>query len=313
MTPPSGKLGDLIRDAGRRQAPDAAMLERLHVSTHAAWQAQLAARRRRYRFLATAASLLLVTAGALLLNRYRTAEPALAVARVSSEAPAAGRLLHAGEEVQAGASGLVLVRVPETGTSLRLAAGTRLRWRAAGDVELLSGQVYVDTGHGSTTPALQIEAGPVSITHVGTQFVAQHLTHGVQVLVRDGLVRMSRGSEVVQLARGEAATASFDPGMAIEQKPAASSGAEWEWVDALAPPLRVEGRDLRSVLQEMAYQAGFVIRFDEAGTETRAAVTVLHGPAIELPPPEALRAVLATAGLRVLPASTGDEILIGPR
>ncbi len=308
MTPPSRKLEHLLREAGHRPEPDAQMLERLRAATHAAWQAQLAERRRqRQRWFAIAASLLLVAVGGLLMIRQQDSVPAMVVASMD------GRLLRAGEEVTAPAAGLVLLRMPQTGTSLRLAPGTRLRWRTAEAVELLAGRIYVDTGHESDALPLRIEAGPVSIMHVGTQFVAERLADGVQVLVRDGVVRMSRGNDIVQLSRGETAKASFASGTAIERTVSASSGEAWSWADALAPPLLVEGRDLRSVLQEMAYQAGFTLRFDQASIESRAAGTMLHGPAIELPPTQALHAVLATSDLRVLPASSGDDVLIGPR
>lgn len=307
MTRTSGRLAQLLRAAGRREAPDEAMMQRLRSATHSAWQAGLA-RRRRQRRLAVAASLLLLAAAGVLLARFHDQEPAMMVAR-----DIRGQPVRVGQPVVAPAGGLALVRLPGATTTLRLAAGTRIAWRSASELDLVAGSLYMDTGSTGDPLPLRLQAGPVSIAHVGTQFLARRLADAVQVSVREGRVQLDRGGQQVELVRGDAATVSFRSDAPIDRYSAPSSGARWAWVDALAPPLAIEGRNLYAVLQALAYQAGLVLRIDDPGVLARTETTVLHGPDLALPPADALQAILATTDLAGLVYMEGDEVRIGRR
>lgn len=315
MNPSPGNLGELIRAAGRRTGPDAATLERLRAAAHASWQARLAERRQRQRrVFAMAASVLAVVAGALLTFTLRNGASDVIVASVIDPAPGVTAQLHVGDEVLAPPAGMALARAPDGATSLRLAGGTRIRWRSPEDVELLSGRLYVDTGRSGDPRALRIAAAAVQIEHVGTQFMTERFADRVQVSVRDGQVRVSRDGQSLQLVEGETGVAAFDTGRPLTRSAVALSGPEWDWAEALAPHVVVEGRSLQAVLADLAYESGLPLRFASRDSEAAAANTLLHGPAIRLPPRAALRAVLATTQLQLIePAGADEELLVGPR
>ena len=312
MNEPRDQIADLVRTAGRRPDLSPEAFQRMRAATHAQWQTELRSRKRQ-RFLAFAAGIAVLGLVALFSLMKAPGKPAV-VAHVAETAD--HQFLDAGDEFRSPASrGVTLTRLPDASTSLRLAAGTHLRWKSAGQVELLAGAIYVDTRHGSpgvAPPAsepLVIVAGSARIEHLGTQFMVVRRDPDVQVSVRDGLVLVTLGSESRSLERGETATLPVVETGTIQSGRMDGSGADWQWVDVLAPSLAIEGRDLLSVLKALAYEGGIEIRFANPGIEAMARTTTLHGPALDLPPREAMRALLTSSGLR-MSESTGASVTI---
>jgi hypothetical protein len=160
-----------------------------------------------------------------------------------------------------------------------------------------------------------IVAGDARIEHIGTQFMAQRRGGEVEVFVRDGLVSVTLGSESRRLSRGQSGLLGDRQPGTIETRRVDAAGQAWDWADSLAPRLSIEGRDLLGVLRALAYQSGLELSFSDAGVEARAKGTTLHGPALDLPPRQAMRALLATSGLQIAPDRTGtaDSVLIESR
>jgi hypothetical protein len=308
----------------------------MRAQVHGEWQAMLARRRRR-QFLAVAASVLLAVGITVpMLLRGPGAAP-VAVAQLQGTATdlgitrgtrAARRFaadrFAAGDELSTGAQAIALTRTDDPRGVLRLAAGSRLRWTDSTHVELLQGRLYVDTGAtrptidagttaGVTRPAsLVVQAGQARIEHVGTQFLAERTGSGGTVIVREGRVRIDLSGTHAELGRGE--TASFsDRGAGLERTRAAADEDTWGWAEALAPHLALEGRDLRVVLAELAYERGQSLRFARPEVEAQVSQTVLHGPPLQLAPAEAMRTLLATAGFSATPAEGGSELVIDQR
>ena len=318
MTEPRDRIADLIRGAGQRPEPSAEVYERLRLNTHAHWQAGLRERRRR-KFLAIAASVAVLGVGTLLFSLLVSRPQPVIVARLIQATDhevlrARGGadaldsdLLGVGDELRIpGPQGITLAQLPKGTTSLRLAAGSRARWKSADRIELLAGAIYVDTSHGAPGGGLTqaahdplvIEVGDARIEHIGTQFMAVRRGNEVEVHVRDGLVRVTLGSDSRQLARGESANLRATGGP-IQVGRDVTTEPAWQWADALAPRVPIEGRDLLTVLRTLAYQSGLELRFATPALEAAAAGTTLHGPILNLAPRETMRALLTTAGLNM--------------
>jgi len=290
--------------------------ERLRLGAHAQWQAGLRERRRR-RFLAIAAGVALLGIGTAFFPLLVSTPEPVFVARLTQAADHQivrardgadaldSELIGVGDELRTSESqGITLAQLPNGTTSLRLAAHTRVRWKSAGRVERLAGAIYVDTSHGApgagmAQPArdpLVIEVGEARIEHIGTQFMAVRRGNEVEVHVRDGQVRVTLGTDSRRLARGESAILRATGGSIQAGRDGAADPA-WKWADALAPRVPIEGRDLLSVLRTLAYQSGLELRFATPALETAAASTTLHGPVLNLPPRETMRALLTSSGL----------------
>ncbi len=316
MTEPQDRIADLIRGAGQRPEPSAEVYERLRLATHAQWQAGLRERRRR-RLFAIAAGVALLGIGAAFFSLLLPTPAPVIVARLTQAADHQilrarngadaldSELLGVGDELRtSGSQGITLAQLPNGTTSLRLDAGTRVRWKSADRIELLAGAIYVDTSHGApgggltqaARDPLVIEVGDARIEHIGTQFMAVRRGNEVEVHVRDGQVRVTLGSDSRRLARGES------------REPAGNG-----WTDrdgsrccgrsclavggCLAPRVPIEGRDLLTVLRTLAYQGGLELRFATPALEAAAAARTLHGPILNLAPRETMRALLTSSGL----------------
>jgi ferric-dicitrate binding protein FerR (iron transport regulator) len=218
-----------------------------------------------------------------------------------------------GDVLDAG-PGAVALRLEDEGlAALRVDAHSRLRWRGAHEFELLAGRVYVDSGASadSAARALEIVVGEARVRHVGTQYLTAREGNTARVLVREGRVRIDLDGGGAELGRGEAA-AFATTGGAIRSGTANLRGTDWSWAEALAPRLLLEGRDLRGVLVELARETGRPLQFATQEAERQASETILHGPALDVPPGEALRTLLATSGFVAATDST-TELVIATR
>jgi ferric-dicitrate binding protein FerR (iron transport regulator) len=318
----------LLRQAGKRPAPPPDMVERVRTQVHAVWREELARRRRR-RVLAVAASVMTLAFAALWVLQQQGASAPQVVASIErgsagmsirGERAAPGATVLVGDRLETGPdAGAVLSLAGDASSTrnLRLAPGTSIAWVAPGQVRLLAGQLYLDAGAAApgASPAIAFEAAGVRIQHVGTRFlVALSDTH-LDVKVRDGTVRVEGAGEVSMLQGGELGRMGLDKtGVTPMQRlPAGSSGEEWSWVDDLAPSLEIDEQSLWSVLQRAAQEGGFEIRFESAAVEQRARETVLHGPALGMPPRQALDAVLVTTAYVAEPDGDGGGLLVRRR
>lgn len=318
----------LLRHAGKRAVPPPELMERVRTQVHAVWREELARRRRR-RVFAVAASVMALTFAGLWMLQQRGVNAPQVVASI--ERGSAGLSIHGeraatnatvlvGDRLETGPdSGAVLRLAGDAGSnkSLRLAPGTSIAWQAPGQVRLLAGQLYLDAGVATpgTSPAISFEAAGVRIQHVGTRFLVALTDTHLDVKVRDGTVRVEGAGEVALLQGGELgrmglAKSGVTP---MQRLRVGSTGEEWSWVDDLAPSLEIDEQSLWSVLQRAAQEGGLEIRFESAAVEQRARETVLHGPALAMPPRQALDAVLVTTAYTAELDSDGKSLLVRPR
>jgi hypothetical protein len=329
MTDDTDAVARLIRAAGRRAEPSPEAMLRMRAALHAEWQQGLR-RRARQRLFAIAASVLLVVAGGLLVaSRTSPGLPGGGALVASVAGPAAGLAIDTGWRgwlraagpagdvfpgdvvtTRAGADTTVL-RLPDERTVLRLAASTRLSWTAPGQLRLLSGRVYVDTGAGAGGRAaapLRIPAGDAVVEHVDTRFVTATDGATVDVVVRDGQVRITTAGQIADLARGERARLAATG--TLVKAAGAAAGAEWDWVDAAAPRIALDNQDLLSVLRLLSFEAGIELVFVDAAAESRAGATILHGPPVDLPPRAAIQAILATTSFTARDSTRPDRLVL---
>lgn len=298
----------LLRRAGRGPAPSPEATARLRAGVHAAWRAEVA-RRRRKRWFAAAASVLIAFGAAWGVLLVNGPVPAPIVARlvetaegVVLERDGAERAAASGDDIAAGdvvgvdgtrGTALAVLRDGARIASLRLAPGSRLAWEDAHAVRLEAGQLYLDIAadRPGDQPPLTVRAGSVRIEHVGTRFMTRIDAGEVDVAVRDGSVRVSFAASALVLGGGERALVRDGKAERLRLPP---SDPAWQWAETLASRVELEGRSLQAVLRDLTTEAGLELRFDSPEVEREAAATILHGPPLRQPPRTALQAVVAT-------------------
>ena len=325
-------VAELIRLAGRRQAPPAERVERIRAAVQSHWHQQVQGRRRTKLFwiagtLAAAAAVtwLLVVAPRLTLTgpapvpaRALKIESIVGEVRALDANPGAadkGRLLHRGDAVETGQT----LETGETGRVafgsrsgplLRLDASSRLRVLPDAVVALDRGALYVDTGPagGTTAGALTVRTPLGVLQHVGTQFEARMEAGTLRVIVREGAVRFKGKGGPRLLERGS--EMSVDEAGSVSTDTVSPSDPEWDWIEAVTPMPDLEGRTLRSFLDWAARERGLELAFADAATEQSASQIKLSGSVQDLTVEEALGAVLPTCSMTH--EIEGDRLIVEP-
>jgi hypothetical protein len=331
MPDPTSPLADddeavrrLLEAAGPRPQVPEEDLAAIAATARWAWEAEVRRRAKRRRrparlvaaWAAVAAMLALsLGLGWWLASRQETA-PAMVAQVEALTGPVhlalegrPARALAAGESIPGGA----VLRTsgggegPESRASLRLAggatlrvdAGTRLRFAAAGVLELQAGAVYADTGSGGGAGALAVRTALGTARDVGTQFAVRlepAAPPAMRVRVRDGAVVVERRGRSYRTATGQELVLREDGSVARHEIPAYGPG--WEWVMAAGAGFEIEGRTLQELLDWVARETGWKVRFADSDLAAAAQRIVLHGdPGRPLRPDEAPFLVLPGAGL----------------
>ncbi len=311
-------LQTLLRQAGRRPPPPGWVTAEVYQRTRRAWEAQLRRRQLMRRGYALAAGLVL----ALLVGRITwdfyphqvvAAAPNGQAVLITHTAwhPFASRLggaLYAGDSVQTGAAG-ALLHGPG-GTELRIARDTQLLLLSADRLDLKHGRLFVQTGTLASIQHLAVITGLGTVEHLGTRFIVDRERDALVVAVRDGRVALHYGSDqAVELQAGQAAHVDTQGDM--RRWMLAAFDETWDWADAMAGPLVVDGQSLYAVLSEIAQRAGLALKFESAEAEVEAQRLSLHGAPLQLQPRFALDAVLATTTLAG--NTNGRDIVISAR
>ncbi len=309
--PEDADIAALLRASGPRPRLSDRELTGLRQVVHAQWRTTVQQRsaRRGRAFLAVAASVTMAAVGLWLLRPTQTtsAPTVASLTRTTGQVeyrepdgtwtPAnAGTTLKAGTELRSGEGGRSALEL-ENGVQLRLDSETLLAFSDTRSAALTQGSVYVDTGPRGADHAgdFMIETPHGTVSHLGTQYLAQVDDESLRVAVREGRVSIlsSRGSftglagEQLRLSPQGLERASIEP-----------YGRDWHWVGQVVPPFEIEGRNVEEFLAWTARESGRGLRFASAEARDLARGTLLRGSIEGLEPERALEAVLATTNLQ---------------
>ena len=303
------QLAELIRHAGSRVEPPAAMRDAVREAAASEWRAVVAshARRRTLRWSMTAAAVVAGLAVWLALPLVRAPAAVVAsVIRVNGPVDVGGGLfagftlmrsggaVMAGAEIRADSGGRVALQI--AGTSVRLDENSAMTMIAPGRIALKRGAIYVDADPAASAASpLVIETAFGTVEHLGTQYEARLSDGGVRVRVREGRVRLMGEQRSVESHAGEQVTllATGD----VRREPLARADGEWAWVGEIAPACNIENKSLADFLHWVGRETGREITFSSSASEEEAAHVVLRGSVDGLSPERALAAVLATTRL----------------
>jgi len=311
-------IAALIRRAGPRSQPSAALESQVRAAAFTEWQQLLRRERLRHAagwLAAAAVAALAMTIGWNILaptapaptiatiefNQGDVRVNAATVGKQAAEIP-----LHSGDDVGTKSSGGARLAFGN-GASLRLAANTRLHWRDAQNLELLSGSIYVDSGTQQAPLRITTKLGIVS--HLGTRYRVRLSGDALNLGVRDGRVEVT-GKEGKAIADAGQEFKLEKDGR-VTRNPLTPFGDDWAWVDTLAPRFEIENRSLADFLTWASRETGRTLEYANAETEAAAARTTLHGSSASLTPREALGAIVPTTDF--VARADGRRIVVSRR
>ncbi len=320
--PDNPDLDRLLRTAGPRVKPPQDVEREVRAAVHGEWQAVVAARTRRRRFVqaAVAAGLAAVAVTVWLLNRQPPERAVVAAVErtldgtvvraggLAGERPLTlNQPLRAGDALLTSAAGGASLRLVG-GVSLRIDGNSAVRLAAVDDIVITSGALYIDAG---ATPDqqnhLRVETPAGVVQHVGTQYEVRVLDTGTRIRVREGRVQVS--ATAGRLLVGEAGTQlTILPDGEVHSEAVARSGEEWNWIGQVVPAYLIENRPLTEFLQWASRELGEDIAYATPASRAEAAGIRLRGSIEGLTPGSALAAVLSTT--RLVSSEKNGQILI---
>lgn len=312
-THPPDALGELLRHAGARARPPRADENAIRTAVRHAWlQSTTAARRRRFVTWAVAASVVAAVAFSLAGRLSGPGQPGPRLATVEksfgevqsgaatggADGVEAGADLHPGQPIRSGPDAGLALRWHD-GTTIRIAADTSVVLTSRHELRLVRGAVYIDTG---TAAARQSFAGVTTpagrIRHVGTRYMARVDTTATTVSVRTGTVVFrpegTADNDAVRATSSQRLSVSRSGPPRVEST--STWGPEWDWVDALVPAFRADGRSLAEFFEWVATESGRSLSYASPAARRVAKQNRLHGT-IELPPLRALAVASASSDL----------------
>ena len=124
------------------------------------------------------------------------------------------------------------------------------------------------------------------VTHIGTQFMVQSDRSEMSVSVRKGTVEVTpdggtttraTDSQLVRVRGGAPEIVNFRP-----------YGDAWEWLEATAPSVNLEGRSVDEFLTWVGHETGMAIHYESAGVRSAAQQEILRGQSLDASPRESL-------------------------
>lgn len=308
---PEDRIEALLREAAVRERPSKADETAIREALHAEWKAATTKRKRLKAGGFAVAAALLVAVLAFQLNEAGSGPAPAAVTLASvdiiegiaetsvGDEPPTGRVtqdsnLSSGTSLSTTA-GAALSLTWRDGSSVRIDQQTRLRLTHAGEIELLEGQVYIDSRDrpaDTLSPALLTPAGLVR--HTGTRYMTSVEAGQTRVRVRDGAVALDWTDGAHTANEGQEVSASA--GTAPVVRNIATYGEDWAWADSLAEPFDANGRTIAEFLEWVGHETGHEIRYESPRASQLAHETQLRGE-VTLDPMRALDLVLQTSEL----------------
>ncbi len=301
----------LLRLAGHRPevpAFDAAKVKR---AARAEWRRAARAERRRSYLLRGGAGLLAAAALVLLVlntgvlrpglpgsrETVATVERVIGPARAVAGVPEPGALVAeqtvlSGTVVETPAGTLAAFRLAD-GTSIRLDAGTRLRFLSGHQLALERGNLYADSG----TEQIEIHTALGVARDVGTQFqVRLDGEKPLAVLVREGRVILDREAGEPQTVRAGFELAVAGDG-SVAQRKIEHYGPLWDWTLDVVPAFAAEAPRVDEVLRWSARENGWQLRYADPALAALAAGETLYGSVAGMNPTEAAKVAVDALGL----------------
>ena len=313
----------LLREIGSRPMPTEDVMASVRQAVHAEWQLSLAQRARRMRVVKYAAAACVIAGLVGLIGiqlGQMNRDPVATIARmdgpfeitVSDEdwQPAStDTALLKGARVRTGATAHAALSIADV--SLRMDADTRIALLSPDRISLERGAIYVDGGiddrSAAKQDALVIETPAGSVQHLGTQYQVRLSPEATSVSVREGRVQIDHSTGTLQVTPGERIVLTNDG--TVQRSRVTDPGDAWGWAIAIAPAFDIERQPLSHFLGWAARELGKELEYESDNVRVRADGLILRGSVEDLPPEQALAAVLATTPFKQ--HQTAETIRIG--
>lgn len=290
----------LLESAAPRPRPPAEDEQLVRDAVYAEWRNVTGKRRLRQNVVRFALAASVMLAVAATFNAFRVTDFAAVQVATIDKTHGAVHLLgeqdeyHDLADATAAYSGQIILTGNDAGIgfkwgrggSLRVDQRTRIEFESDSTVYLHSGRIYYDSQAPGSEALLTINTDHGSVTHVGTQYMAEADGGGLVVSVREGEV------EIDGHFYGHTATGGKQVRIAGSARPSVvdlpAHGGAWSWVEAMSPNIDLDGMSTHEFLEWVGRETGHQIAYASADAQSVAMRGMLKGT-VNTDPKNALR------------------------
>jgi len=205
---------------------------------------------------------------------------------------AVGDTVHAGDVIETDGLPGLSISLPGD-ISLRVNTETTIRLERAGELTLIQGQVYADSGDRIYRDRhITIHTAGGSATDIGTQFSVSFRNDQLNIAVREGRVDIENDQDTFTAEAGDRLT--IQPGNEVILGKITPYDASWQWASSLAPGFEVENQSLLDFLKWATRETGKELIFASDEQRMAAMGTTLFGSVRDFRPMDAIESVLST-------------------
>ncbi len=299
-------IENLLKQAGKRKAPDPSVSQEIEWATRLAWQEAVASHRksqsRRLINISAIAALLLVS---LSVGFFGLLSPAPSPAFASlvningsaflndtqlseGENNAESSKLTRGDVLATSANSYLSIKL-ENGIALSAAENTRFTINSKDEVFLSSGKLYFDSPDVDTALTIRTKQG--SIVDVGTQYEVFVSKEHLKISMREGktILSLPNGEHSAFANDGTGDVLDVDKNYKVSRSSLATTDNYWRWVLKASDTISLEGKSVSDVLEQVARLTGRTVVYSSAEVQQIAKGTRLSGGSID---PEFIEASL---------------------
>ncbi|MCG8434543.1 MAG: FecR domain-containing protein [Gammaproteobacteria bacterium] len=299
-------IAGLIRAAGLRQSPRPEFVADLRVQLLHEWREQVSRQRdtrRKRRAIGAGLAAGIIVAVAGWLSLYTPASerefkvlsvqgsPVIAQSSGGERGVLPNDVIPFDSVIATGINDRASLAIGGSG-SLRIDSLSEVRFTDPNRIGLTAGRIYIDFESAHAEDKIVVTTPLGDVRDVGTQFIVALVDEDVIVQVRNGKVTMHHPAKSVDVLPGERLQVS-SAGDAIKE-PAAYSGEQWQWVEALADQFDFKDATVAEFLEYVHKETGLRVVYENDLVAERAGRIRFGGEFPELAPRELLKLVMST-------------------
>jgi len=282
-------IGRLITLAGAREPIPDERFERVRHNVRAHWQQVVVEQKaikhpRDFKFMAIAASLVLVAGSIMLLwnlsgtptpRSLASVERIMGDVKILDVAALTNSVITTNTPITTGSNGRLALRM-SGGQSLRIDTASHVVVHAPDHVSLQTGAVYIDSSFATEDKPIIVSTAFGTARDIGTQFQVRVTGKLLVIGVRKGLVEVTQsGQQILSINRGSRFELNADG--KSEQHALQPDDPDWAWVETITPEFDIEGVSLAQYLRWFALERGVDLVWADSTSEAKAGAALLTG------------------------------------
>ena len=297
----------LLQIAGKRIAPSKQMKNEVYANVHKVWTQQNKKPVYFNRYFLAAASLFILV-GIYTINMLPVESNGSLYLNISKKIVISGQIetsqdqnnwsylktdsvIQSGDYIRTNKNNRILVELIN-GNIFKLDENSLIKVANMEELELLKGQIYVESNEHNNNNKLLINTKLGSINHIGTQYNVKLEAESINISVRKGAVlihnddldkEINKGFEISINENGEHQKSSID---AFDSK--------WQWTQVITQEYDIQDKTISQYLKWISNETGYPIVWDSNKSKNLSSTIKLSGSIKGLTPIESLQVILPT-------------------